>query len=172
MLSEKLCAAFNAQINAELWSAYLYLSMSVDASDRGEKGAANWFMVQFQEEQDHAKIMINHLLSRGNKVVLKPIEGVRTSWDNTLEAFKTTLEHEKKVTSLINSLYELAIEERDYAAQNTLKWFIDEQIEEEENVNEMIYQYEAVEGNRYGLLMMDKELASRTYSTPSPLAQK
>ena len=172
MLSEKLCAAFNAQINAELWSAYLYLSMSVDASNRGEKGAANWFMVQFQEEQDHAKIMINHLLSRGNKVVLSPIESVRTSWNSTLEAFKTTQEHERKVTSYINRLYELAIEERDYAAQNTLKWFIDEQIEEEENVSEMIYQYEAVEGNRYGLLMMDKELAGRTYSTPSPLAQR
>ena len=105
-------------------------------------------------------------------MVLSPIESVRTSWDSTLEAFKTTQEHERKVTSYINRLYELAIEERDYAAQNTLKWFIDEQIEEEENVSEMIYQYEAVEGNRYGLLMMDKELAGRTYSTPSPLAQR
>jgi len=169
MLSEKLCKAFNAQINAELWSAYLYLSMSMDAAARGQKGIANWFKVQFQEEQAHAEIMMNHVLSRGNKVELAPIDEVNTTWENALEAFKDTLAHEKKVTALINNLYEMALEEKDYPAQNMLKWFIDEQVEEEESAQEIIDQLDAVEGNKYGLLMIDKDLATRTYTVPSPL---
>lgn len=169
MLSEKLCKAINAQINAEMWSAYLYLSMSVDAAARGQKGIANWFMVQFQEEQAHAQIMMNHILSRGNEVVLAPIDAVQTSWKNSLEAFKDTLVHEKKVTSLITALYELAIEEKDYPAQNMLKWFIDEQVEEEESAQEIIDQLDAVEDNKYGLLMIDKDLATRVYNVPAPL---
>lgn len=169
MLSEKLCKAINAQINAEMWSAYLYLSMSMDAAAKGHKGVANWYKVQFQEEQAHAEIMMNHILSRGNEVVLAPIDAVQTKWDSVLDAFKDTLTHEKKVTSLITSLYEVALEEKDYAAQNMLKWFIDEQVEEEENAKDIIDQLEAVEGNKYGLLMIDKDLATRTYTVPSPL---
>ena len=169
MLSEKLCKAINAQINAEMWSAYLYLSMSVDAAARGQKGVANWSMVQFQEEQAHAQIMMNHILSRGGEVVLAPIDAVQTSWKNSLEAFQDTLVHEKKVTSLITALYELALEEKDYPAQNMLKWFIDEQVEEEESAQEIIDQLDAVEGNKYGLLMIDKDLATRVYNVPSPL---
>ena len=171
MLSEKLCKAINAQINAEMWSAYLYLSMSVDAAARGQKGIANWFMVQFQEEQAHAEIMMKHILARGNEVVLAPIDAVQTKWDSVLDTFKDTLTHEKKVTSLITSLYELALEEKDYAAQNMLKWFIDEQVEEEESAKDIIDQLEAVEGNKYGLLMIDKDLATRVYNVPSPLAK-
>ena len=171
MLSEKLCKAINAQINAEMWSAYLYLSMSVDAAARGQKGIANWFMVQFQEEQAHAQIMMNHILSRGNEVVLAPIDAVQTNWASALEMYKDTLTHEKKVTSLITNLYEVALEEKDYAAQNMLKWFIDEQVEEEESAKEIIDQLEAVEGNKYGLLMIDKDLATRVYNVPSPLAK-
>ena len=170
MLSEKLCKAFNAQINAELWSAYLYLSMSMDAAARGQKGIANWFKIQFQEEQAHAEIMMNHVLARGNEVKLAPIDAVQTEWNSALDAFKDTLAHEKKVTSLITSLYELALEEKDYAAQNMLKWFIDEQVEEEESAREMISTFEAVEGNKYGMYMLDKELATRAYVAPSPLA--
>jgi len=152
-----------------LWSAYLYLSMSMDAAARGQKGIANWFKVQFQEEQAHAEIMMNHVLSRGNKVELAPIAEVNTTWENALEAFKDTLAHEKKVTALINNLYEIALEEKDYPAQNMLKWFIDEQVEEEESAQEIIDQLDAVEGNKYGLLMIDKDLATRTYTVPSPL---
>ena len=100
MLSEKLCKAFNAQINAEMWSAYLYLSMSMDAAAKGHKGIANWFKIQFQEEQAHAEIMMNHVLARGNEVVLAPIDAVQTSWVSALEMYKDTLTHEKKVTSL------------------------------------------------------------------------
>ena len=170
MLSKNLHDAINAQINAELWSAYLYLAMSMDAEAKGLKGVANWFYVQYLEEQDHARIFMNYLNSRDAKVVLQPIAEVPTEWDSVLEMFKQTLEHEKKVTALINNLAFIANEDRDFASINRLVWFIDEQVEEEENAREMIAAVEAVEGNKYGMYMLDKELATRVYTTPSPLA--
>lgn len=170
MLSQKLHDAINEQINAELWSAYLYLAMSMDAESKGYKGVANWFFVQFQEEQDHAKIFMNYLNSRDMKVVLKPIADVPATWDSVLAMYKQTLEHEQKVTSLINNLAAIANEDRDFASINRLVWFIDEQVEEEESAREMITAVEAVEDNKYGMYMLDKELAARTYTTPSPLA--
>lgn len=170
MLSQKLHQAINDQINAELWSAYLYLSMSMDAEIKGYKGVANWFFVQFQEEQDHARIFMNYLNSRDMKVELKPIAEVPTTWDSVLAMFKQTLEHEKKVTSLINNLAAIANDDRDFASINRLTWFIDEQVEEEESAREMITAFEAVEDNKYGMYMLDKDLATRTYTTPSPLA--
>ncbi len=170
MLSQKLHNAINEQINAELWSAYLYLAMSMDAENKGYKGVANWFYVQFQEEQDHARIFMNYLNSRDMKVELKPIAEVPATWDSVLAMYKQTLEHEQKVTSLINNLAAIANEDRDYASINRLVWFIDEQVEEEESAREMITAVEAVEDNKYGMYMLDKELAARTYTTPSPLA--
>ncbi len=172
MLSKNLYNAVNAQINAELWSAYLYLAMSLDAESKGYKGVANWFYVQFQEEQDHARIFMNYLNSRDAKVELLPVEAVPSSWDSVLDMFRQTLEHEKKVTSLINNLAAIADEDRDFASINRLAWFIDEQVEEEESAREMIASFEAVEGNRYGMYMLDKELAARVYAVPSPLAAK
>ena len=170
MLSNRLHEAINAQINAELWSAYLYLAMSMDAEAKGLKGVANWFHVQYLEEQDHARIFMNYLNSRDAKVVLQPIVEVPTEWVSVLDMFKQTLEHEKKVTALINNLAFIANEDRDFASINRLVWFIDEQVEEEENAREMIAAVEAVEGNKYGMYMLDKELATRVYTTPSPLA--
>lgn len=170
MISKKLHDAINAQINAELWSAYLYLAMSLDAENKGYKGVANWFYVQFQEEQDHARIFMNYLNSVDAKVTLLPIDEVPAQWDSVLEMFKHTLEHEKKVTSLINNLAFIANEDRDFASINRLTWFIDEQVEEEESARDMITAFEAVEGNKYGMYMLDKELAARTYTQPSPLA--
>jgi ferritin len=170
MLSSNLYKAINEQINAELWSAYLYLSMSMDCQAKGYNGIANWFYVQFQEEQAHARIFMNYLNSRDAKVELLPIVEVRTSWDSVLDMFKQTLEHEKKVTGLINNIAAIANEDRDYASINRITWFIDEQVEEEESAREMIAAFEAVEGNKYGMYMLDKELATRTYVAPSPLA--
>ena len=170
MLSKKLHEAINAQINAELWSAYLYLAMSLDAETKGYKGVANWFYVQFQEEQDHARIFMNYLNSRDAKVTLLPIEEVPATWNSVLDMYKQTLEHEKKVTSLINNLAFIANEDRDFASINRLVWFIDEQVEEEESARDMIAVVEAVEDNKYGMYMLDKELAARVYNTPSPLA--
>ena len=172
MLSQQLHEALNAQINAEMWSAYLYLSMSVDAEAKGLKGVANWFYVQFQEEQDHARILMNYILSRDAEVRLQPIAEVRTSWDSPLEMFRDTLEHEQKVTAMINNLAAIAAGDKDYASSNMLVWFIDEQVEEEESAREMIGACEAVEGNKFGLYMLDKELAARVYSLAVPLASK
>lgn len=169
MLSKKLHEAINAQINAELWSAYLYLAMSMDAEAKGLKGVANWFYVQFKEENDHARIFMNYLNSRDAKVTLLPIVEVPTTWDSVLAMFTQTLEHEKKVTALINNLAAISNEDRDFASINRMVWFIDEQVEEEENAREMIAAVEAVEGNKYGMYMLDKELATRTYTQASPL---
>lgn len=170
MISKRLHDAINAQVNAELWSAYLYLAMSLDAESKGYKGVANWFYVQFQEEQAHARIFMNYLNSRDAKVTLLPIDPVPVSWDSVLDMFKQTLEHEKKVTSLINNLAFIATDDRDFASINRLNWFIDEQVEEEESARDMIAAFEAVEGNKYGMYMLDKDLATRTYTAPSPLA--
>lgn len=170
MLSAKLHTAINEQINAELWSAYLYLSMSLDAEAKGLKGVANWFYVQWLEEQDHARILMNYLNSRDAKVTLKPIEPVRTEWNSILEMFTETLRHEKVVTSLINNLASIAAEDRDFASSNMLVWFINEQVEEEESAREMIFAVESVEGNKYGMYQLDKELATRIYTQASPLA--
>jgi ferritin len=170
MLSPELHKAINTQVNAELWSAYLYLAMSLDAEAKGYKGVANWFYIQFQEEQAHARIFMNYLNSRDAKVELLPVEAVPSTWDSVLDMFKQTLEHEKKVTALINNLTAIATQDRDFASINRLNWFIDEQVEEEESARDMIAAVEAVEGNKYGMYMLDKELAARVYNVPAPLA--
>ena len=170
MLSSKLHTAINEQINAELWSAYLYLSMSMDAEAKGLKGVANWFYVQWLEEQDHARILMNYLNSRDAKVSLKPIAEVRTEWDSVLEMFQETLKHEKVVTGLINNLAAIAAEDHDFASSNMLVWFVNEQVEEEESARDMIFAVESVEGNKYGMYQLDKELATRVYTQASPLA--
>ena len=170
MLSEKMQNALNAQINAEMWSAYLYLSMSMAAADKGLKGMANWFAVQFKEEQDHAQIIINYILSRGGRVLLAPIDAVDTEWEAPIDMFEQTLTHEQKVTSMINDLYNLAIEEKDHATRSMLTWFVDEQVEEEDSARDIIDQLRMIDCNKLGLYMIDKEMATRTYTAPSPLA--
>ena len=172
MLSPKLHQAINKQINAELWSAYLYLSMSMDAQAKGFNGVANWFYVQWLEEQDHARILMNYLNSRDAKVTLMPIEKVDTEWGTILEMFEQTLKHEKVVTQMINNLATIAVEDRDFASSNMLVWFIDEQVEEEESARDMIFAAESVADNKYGLYQLDKQLALRVYSQASPLATK
>ena len=127
-------------------------------------GVANWFAIQFKEEQDHAMKFFNYVISRGGKVTLKPIEKVDTEWKSPLAAFEQTLQHEEKVTSLINDLYALAEQEKDYATQSMLKWFIDEQVEEEENAKAIIDTLKLIGDNGYGLYQLDKELATRVYT--------
>ena len=172
MISKKLQDALNAQINAEMWSAYLYLSMSVEAESKGLKGFGNWFFIQFREEQDHARILMNYLLARGGQVLLAPIAEVRTSWGSQLEAFEDTLAHEKKVTAMINNLYDMAVTEQDHATASMLQWFIDEQVEEEESATTIIDSLKLVSGDKMGVFMLDKELATRTYTQAAPLAGK
>lgn len=164
MLSEKMQAALNEQINAELWSAYLYLSMSAYFAADGKPGFANWMHVQFKEEQDHAMKIFNFIISRGGKVALKPIAEVRTSWGCPLDAFEDTLQHEQVVTGMINDLYALAADEKDYATQTMLSWFVNEQVEEEETAQSIIDALKMIKDNGFGIYTLDKELGARTYA--------
>lgn len=170
MLNQKLQDALNEQINAELFSAYLYLSMAQHFEAEGLPGFANWFKVQFKEEQDHATIFMNYINQRGGRVMLKAIDADPTSWASPMDAFKATLEHEQKVTSLINGLYALATEENDYATRDRLAWFVTEQVEEEDNCRVLIDKLRLIGDNGMGLYMLNTELAARTYTVPSPLA--
>ena len=154
MISPKIQDAINAQINAEFWSAYLYLAMGMHFEAEGRTGIANWFKIQFKEEQAHAEIFMNYLNSRGGRVVLKPIDAV----------------HEEKVTALINNLYALAEAEHDYATRGKLDWFVSEQVEEEETAKNLIDRLKLIGDNGLALYMLDQELATRTYNVPAPLA--
>ena len=170
MLSKRLHEAMNAQINAELWSAYLYLSMGMQFEANGHAGFANWFKIQFKEEQAHAEIFMNYLNSRGGRVILKPIDEVPQSWESPLAAFEATLAHEEKVTALINNIYALAEAEHDYATRGKLDWFVSEQVEEEETAQGLIDRLKLIGDNGLALYMLDQELATRVYNVPSPLA--
>ncbi|MDE5785419.1 MAG: ferritin [Duncaniella sp.] len=171
MLSPKLQDAINAQINAELWSAYFYLSMAQHFSAEGMPGVANWFKIQFKEEQDHAMIFMNYVNQRGGCVELKAIDAVPVKWDSPIDAFKATLEHEQKVTSMINDLYLLAESEKDYATRDRLAWFVTEQVEEENTARELIDKLRMIGDNGMGLYMFNTELSSRTYTAPAPLGE-
>lgn len=164
MVSKELETAINKQINAELWSAYLYLSMSTWCAHEGLPGFANWFKVQFQEEQDHALKFMNYLIAKGNRVELAPIEKVETSWDSVLKTFQDTLDHKRVVTSLINNLVSIARKENDFATENMLQWFVNEQVEEEETAQGMIDSLKLIGNNGFGVYTMDKELAQRSYT--------
>lgn len=170
MLSNKIQDVLNAQINAEFWSAYLYLSMSMHFQAEGRQGIANWFYIQYQEELAHAKIFMNYVNQRGGRVVLGAIAEVPTTWASPLDAFKATLEHELKVTSLINGVFAIAESEHDYATRDRLAWFVSEQVEEEDNARTLIDKFSLIGNDGMGLYMLDQELAQRTYVAPSPLA--
>ena len=172
MISGKIQDAINAQINAEFWSAYLYLSMAMHFEAEGNSGIANWFRIQFKEEQAHAEIFINYLNSRGGRVELQPIAAVETAWESPLAAFAATLAHEEKVTAMINNLYALAESEHDYATRGKLDWFVSEQVEEEETARNMIDRLKLIGNDGLALYTLDRELATRVYHVPAPLAQQ
>jgi ferritin len=161
MVSKTLEKALNKQINNEFWSAYLYLSMSMHFADNGLPGIANWFRIQFQEEQEHALKIADYLISKGNRVELEPIAEVPTSWDSPLAAYEYTLDQEQKVTVLINDLVALARSENDFATENMLLWFVNEQIEEEETAQGLIDNLKLIGDNGFGLYTIDKELGAR-----------
>lgn len=163
MINERMQNEINDQINAEFWSAYLYLSMSAWFTQQNLPGFANWMYVQYQEEQTHAIKMYRFILSRGGEVNLKPIDKVDTKWNSPAHAFEETLKHERIVTSLINKLMDTATELKDYATQSFLKWYIDEQVEEEANADEILQALKAIENSPAGMRMYDKELAARVF---------
>ncbi|NCD22235.1 MAG: ferritin [Spartobacteria bacterium] len=161
MISKKMAQEINAQINREFFSAFLYLAMANDAADKGFNGTAKWMTLQFEEEQEHALKFSKYLQDQGEKVLLGAMDAPQTEWSGILEMFQDALLHEKKVTAWINDLYTLALEEKDYATQSMLKWFIDEQVEEEANCNEAIAALEMVGKSANGLFMMDRQLGKR-----------
>ncbi|MBU0762027.1 MAG: ferritin [Candidatus Altiarchaeota archaeon] len=161
MLSKKIEAAINGQINWELYSSYLYLSMSADAAAKNLTGMASWLMSQSQEEVTHAMKLYNHVIERGGTISLAPIGAVKASWKNPLEAFKDALEHEKGVTDKINKIVDMAIAEKDHATHNMLHWFVDEQVEEEANATAIVEKLKLIGDNPGPLYMLDKELGGR-----------
>lgn len=166
MISKKLEDAINSQINAEFHSAYLYLSMAAYFEGENLPGFANWMRVQFEEEQFHAFKMFNYLAERGGRPILTKIEGPQTDWDGLIDVFESTFEHEKLVTSLINNLADVAQDEKDRAALAFLQWYIEEQVEEEANVESILNQLKFIGGEGHGVLMIDRELATRTFVPP------
>jgi len=161
MISKKMAKAINAQINREFYSAFLYLAMAEDAMAKGFKGAAGWFNVQFGEEQGHAMKFAKYLQEQGVKVELDALAGPKTEWKDLLEMFKDALAHEKKVTAWISEINDLAVTEKDYATQNVLQWFINEQVEEEANANDVIWMLDMSAGSKGALFMADKTLGKR-----------
>ncbi len=161
MISKKTAKAINAQINREFYSAYLYLAMANDAMDKGFKGAANWFTLQYKEEEGHALKFAGYLQEQGVKVELAAIEKPKGEWKDLLEMFQDALAHEKKVTAWISDIMTLAVEEKDYATQNMLKWFIDEQVEEEAAATDVIWMLEMSADSKGALFMADRQLGKR-----------
>ena len=166
MLSKKMEDALNEQVKWELWSAYLYLSMASYFEDKGLMGFSNWMKVQEQEEKFHAMKFYGYTFERGGRIRLQTLEAPENDWETPLAAFKAVLKHENGVTMRINNLMDLAIEEKDHATASYLKWFIDEQVEEEANVQDVINKLKLVEGNPSALYMLDKELAVRVFVPP------
>lgn len=161
--NKKVEEILNKQINAEYWSAYLYLSMSAFLEDEGYSGFAKWMRVQYQEEITHALKIYDYIISRGGRVKLEPIEAVETEWKGIQEIFEKTYEHECLVTDMINKCYEVAVEERDHATANMLQWFIDEQVEEEESATEILDKLKMIDGRGAGIYMLDRELGAREF---------
>jgi ferritin len=153
--------AINEQIQAEFYSAYMYLSMSAYFENRNLPGFAKWLRVQFQEEQVHALKLYDYLIERDGVVKLQPIAQPPLEWEGNLEAFQAVLEHEQKVTGLINKLYEVALKQKDYAVQVMLQWFINEQVEEEKNAHDVIEQLLLIDARGTAVLMVDHQLGKR-----------
>lgn len=159
--NEKMQAALNKQINAELYSAYLYLSMAAYFEGNNLKGFAQWMHVQAQEEMAHAMKFYKFLNDRRWGVVLAKIDAPETTWASPLAVIEAAFEHEQKVTSLINGLVSLAVESKDYPSSSFLQWFVDEQVEEESNADEIRQKLLMIGDNKPGLLMLDHELGKR-----------
>lgn len=168
MISEKIQDAFNKQINAEIYSSYLYLAMSAYFESVSLPGFANWMRCQAQEELLHAMKFYTFLNERGARVTLTTVDGPPTSWDSPLHAFQDAYAHEGKVTGLINGLVDLAIQEKDHAANVFLQWFVTEQVEEEASADAVVQQLKLA-GEGGGLFMIDRELATRVFTMPTTL---
>jgi ferritin len=163
MIKAKVEEALNKQVNAEFYSAYLYLSMSAYFKNMNLTGFANWMMIQAMEESTHALKFYNFLLERGGKVKLTKIETPEHTWKNIIEVFQATLAHEQKVTAMINNIVDIATKEKDNATLNVLQWFVNEQVEEEANAEEILQQLKLIKGEGQGILLLDREFKTRVF---------
>jgi len=170
-MTDKIKNILNDQINEEFYSAYLYLDFSIKLERRGFKGAANWMRVQAREENDHALGFVRFLLDRGEAPQLKAVKEPETVKLNTLLDFVSAgLKHEQHITARIAKIYELAGEEKDYALESFIKWYIDEQVEEEANATEIIDKINLIGKDSSALYLLDQELMARTYTPSGPYA--
>ena len=161
MIGKAMQDAMNEQINKEFYSSYLYLSMAAYFEDRNLMGFAHWMRLQADEEREHAMKFYNFVLDRGGRVYLKALDAPETDWKSNLEAAEGVAAHEAKVTASIQDLYELALKEKDYAAQVMLQWFISEQVEEEKNAAELVAKLKLIEERGTAVLMLDHRLSKR-----------
>ena len=167
MLSKKMEKAINQQINAELYSSYLYLSMATYFESKGLGGFSNWMRQQAQEELFHGMKMFDFVCERGGRVTLQAIDKPPAKWSSPLDAFQNVLAHEQKVTGLINDLVNLAIDERDHATNIFLQWFISEQVEEEDTAGNLVDKLILIGKDANGLFMLDTELGQRMFTMPT-----
>ena len=161
MINKSMQEAMNDQINKELYSSYLYLSMAAYLEDKNLSGFAHWMRIQETEEREHAMKFYDFIVERGGRVILKAIDAPRTEWKSTLEMAEEVAAHEGMVTASIYALYELALKEKDYPAQIMLQWFINEQVEEEKNAAEIVANLKLIEDRGTAVLMLDHRLAKR-----------
>lgn len=167
MLSKTMEQAFNDQVKWELYSSYLYLSMSSYCNELGLPGFANWMRMQAQEELFHAMKIYDYIMERGGRAIMQAIDAPPSEWNGSLDVFEKVYEHEQHVTSLINNLANLAQDERDHASTIFLQWFVSEQVEEEATVSDLVHKLRLINGEGQGLLMMDKELSARVFTPPA-----
>jgi ferritin len=167
MIAKKVEDAFNAQINAEIYSSYLYLSMSAALEKMNLPGFASWMRVQAQEEMAHAMKFYNHIIERDSMVALTAIDGPPMAWKDVKTVISETLEHEQKVTGLINDLMDLCMTEKDHAGSMFLQWFVTEQVEEEATAMEILGKLEIAGDSAGGLYLLDKELVGRVFIPPA-----
>lgn len=166
MISPTMEKALNEQVNAELFSAYLYLAMVGYFQDKNLAGFATWMTAQNQEETFHAMKFFNYVSERGGRVVLDAIEKPQFEWESPLAAMEAALAHEKYITGRIYNLVNLALEEKDHATASFLRWFVDEQVEEEDNVNAVVQKLRMVGSDGGGLFMIDRDLGTRVFTPP------
>ena len=171
MLNKEMEKALNVQVNAEMYSAYLYLSMSAYFQSKSLGGFASWMRVQAQEEMVHAMKLYDFINERGGRIILEPIEAPPMEWDSTLATFQAVYEHEQKVTGLINELVELALEKHDHATNIFLQWFVSEQVEEEDSANDVVEKIKLVGDAQGGLFMLDRELGQRVFTPPAETSE-
>ncbi|MGD9817507.1 MAG: ferritin [Desulfomonilaceae bacterium] len=172
MISQKIQDAFNEQVNAETYSAYLYLSMASYFASINLNGFATWMKVQAQEELLHAMKFFDYINERGGTVNLKPIDGPPTRWDSPIAAFQEAYRHEQKVTGLINNLVDISLQARDHASNAFLQWFVTEQVEEEASADAVVQKLKLTGDHGGGLFMIDRELGARVFAYPATTTQE